>query len=169
MSERDGSDTYHTELAPPRSQFRKTLVCYTRCQQFHPLRTQTTAKKVAMFELFKADQSLDAGSTAAMADSSPPLATFFDISERNQARQPKLHVRTVERNLHGLPPEMDTCCTTNVSSEEATTKTTKFIGTAVRSRIVTGLAWRGPVFCLLEPQYDPGRPSVSDGAYGLCG
>ncbi|EFY88701.1 hypothetical protein MAC_05319 [Metarhizium acridum CQMa 102] len=104
--------------------FRTPASC-TLCQRFNQFLMQITTRKAAMSELFRADRNLDAGSMGAMADSSPPLAIFFDISGRNQAKQPKLHAQIAALSLLEQPPEMDTCCTTSVSREEATTAATE--------------------------------------------
>ncbi|OAQ72688.2 transcription factor c2h2 protein [Pochonia chlamydosporia 170] len=120
----------HIALVAPLFPSRRIQASFTPYPRLRKLPIPTTAKKVVTSELCRVDQNLDAGSTAAMADNSPPLATYFDISERNRAKRPKHHAQTVELNSHELRQEMDTCCTISVSSEEATTKATKFIGDA---------------------------------------
>ncbi|KFG87810.1 hypothetical protein MANI_025297 [Metarhizium anisopliae] len=106
-------------------QSHKTPASYTPCQRFSLFLIQIIARKAATLELFRAGQNLDVGSMGAMADSSPPLAIFFDISGRNQAKQPKLHAQIVVLSLLEQPPEMDICCTTSVSREEATAAATE--------------------------------------------
>lgn len=118
------SDTSSIALVPL-YQSHKTPASYTPCQRFSLFLIQIIARKAATLELFRAGQNLDVGSMGAMADSSPPLAIFFDISGRNQAKQPKLHAQIVVLSLLEQPPEMDTCCTTSVSREEATAAATE--------------------------------------------
>jgi hypothetical protein len=90
--------------------------------------------------LSRAGQSHDVGSMAVTADSFPPLATFFVIRGRNQAKRRKPHAQIAEQSLRGPRQETGTCCTTSASSEEATTNKTKhkaynWTGTSLRLRL----------------------------------
>jgi len=58
------------------------------------------------YELFTLDQSLNAGIMAAMVDNSPPSATSFDISERNQEFPASHLVRSAGQSSRELLQEM---------------------------------------------------------------